>query len=68
MCLLESYFIIYFPNKECLDNNAYCDQLHKDYHYCTSPDAGINAWMTDACAKSCGYCFDSDTFETDINK
>ena len=58
--------MVYFT--ECQDHNPYCKEMSTLYDYCTTNDAGINAWMKDACSKSCGYCFNPGSFETDIDK
>ena len=58
--------MVYFT--ECEDHNKSCKDMATIYEYCTTTDAGINVWMKDACPKSCGYCFNPGSFETDIDK
>ena len=57
-----------YHESECEDHNTFCKELSSDYDYCTTIDAGINVWMSELCSKSCGYCFNPGSFETDIDK
>ena len=67
--LLElGLFIFYYHQLDCEDHNEFCEEMARDYDYCVSKDPGINSWMSGSCSKSCGYCFDPETFETSLEK